>query len=103
MFLDGQCLLALDPFNLHLEFLADPLAFKPLLLQLPHQLVPLTRQRALHPLQLSLDPPALSLHPQHPLLCLRVCLTHAGTRLLQATLVVPQLDPLVLNDRVACP
>ena len=54
MFLDGQCLLALYAFNLHLEFLAYPLAFEPLLLQLLHQLVPLARQRALHPLQLRL-------------------------------------------------
>ena len=98
MFLDGQCLLALDPFNLHLEFLADSLAFKPVLLQLPHQLVPLTRQCPLHPLQLSLYPPALSLHPQHPFLSLRVRLTHAHTRLLEAPLVVTELDPLVLDD-----
>ena len=41
--LNGQCLLTLDAFNLHLEFLADPLAFQALLLQLPHQLVPLAR------------------------------------------------------------
>ena len=102
VFLDGKCLLALNAFNLHLEFLAYPLAFEPLLLQLPHQLVPLARQRPLHPLELSLHPPALSLHPQHPLRSLRLTLAQAGTGLLQAPLIVTQFDPLVLDDGVAC-
>ena len=100
MSLDGQCLLTLDAFNLHLEFLADPLAFQALLLQLPHQLVPLARKSALDPLELSLQPAALGLHPQHPFLSLRVSLAHAHACLLQASLVVTQLDSLVLDDRV---
>ena len=96
--LNGKCLLTLDPLYLHLEFLAYPLTFKPLLLQLPHQLVPLSSQSALDPLQLSLEPATLGLHPQHPLLRLCVSLAYAQTCLLQAFLVVSQLDPLLLDD-----